>query len=103
MNISKLCYELYKIDWKKRNITPEIEADTMKDYYELLISDEIEPAEYTYDDYLDEHGYSGSLYVCYDEFCDIEYHNTDYMEQLLSNNVLISLYFADINSDDEDM
>lgn len=49
MKISELCYELYKVEWKRSHITPEIEMDSLKDYYEGLMDDY---SGYTYDDYM---------------------------------------------------
>lgn len=97
--ISKLCYELYKIDWKNSHmITKEREMDSIKDYYEGLVDND---TEYTYNDYLEEFGYDGELYVCYGEFCDIEYHDKEYMCSLLDNEELIAMYYKDIDTDDE--
>lgn len=99
MNISKLCYELYKVDWKHSHmITAEREMDSIKNYYEDLVDDK---DEYTYDDYIEEFGYDGQLYVCYEEFCDMEYHDKEYMCELLDNDELIKQYYADIENDDE--
>lgn len=98
---SKLCYELYKVDWKHSHmITAEREMDSIKDYYEGLI-DLNNDEEYTYNDYLEDFGYDGELYVCYEEFCDMEYHDKEYMCSLLDNEVLIAMYYKDINTDDE--
>ena len=97
--ISKLCYELYKIDWKHSHmITKEREMDSIKQYYEGLVDSD---TEYTYNDYLEEFGYDGELYVCYEEFCDMEYHDKEYICGLLDNEKLIAMYYKDINTDDE--
>lgn len=96
MNISKLCYELYKIDWKYSHmITKDTEMDNIKNYYDGLIDDD---SEYTYDDYLEEFGYDGELYVCYDEFLDNEYFEEDYMKELLDNEKLYNKYLEDLRS-----
>ena len=92
MDIRKLCYELYKIDWKHSHmITKEREMDSIKDYYEGLIDNE-----YTYEDYIEEFGYDGELYVCFEEFCDAEYYDVDYMRTLLDNDKLINIYHKNI-------
>ena len=91
--ISKLCYELYKVDWKHSHmITTEREIDSIKDYYEEVGYD----AEYTYNDYLEEFGYDGDLYACYEEFLDAEYLDKDYICGLLDNKELIAMYYEDI-------
>lgn len=97
MDIRKLCYELYKIDWKHSHmITKEREMDSIKDYYEGLIDND---SEYTYEDYIEEFGYDGELYVCFEEFCDAEYYNVDYMRTLLDNDRLINIYHEDIEEE----
>lgn len=105
--ISKLCYELYKVDWKHSHmITAEREMDSIKNYYEAVKDVSVpyftvDGMEYTYNDYLEEFGYDGELYVCYEEFCDMEYHDKDYMCSLLNNEELIAMYYEDINTDYE--
>ena len=95
--IGYLCYELYKIDWKRSHmITPEIENDSVKDYYEYLITDNIDEEDYTYNDYIDEFGYNGELYVCFEEFWENEYLDEDYICGLLDNKKLVAMYHADI-------
>lgn len=97
MDIRKLCYELYKIDWKHSHmITKEREMDSIKDYYEGLIDND---SEYTYEDYIEEFGYDGELYVCFEEFCDAEYYDVDYMRTLLDNDRLINIYHEDIEEE----
>ena len=96
MDIRKLCYELYKIDWKHSHITKEREMDSIKDYYEGLVDN---GSEYTYEDYIEEFGYNGELYVCFEEFCDAEYYNVDYMRTLLDNDRLINIYHEDIEEE----
>ena len=96
MNIRKLCYELYKIDWKHSHITKEREMNSIKDYYEGLIDND---NEYTYEDYIEEFGYDGELYVCFEEFCNAEYYDVDYMRTLLDNDKLINIYHEDIEEE----
>lgn len=98
--IKQLCYELYKIDWKHSHmITKEREMDSIKKYHEILddLTSLVDDTEYTYDDYLEEFGYNGELYVCYDEFCDAEYQDKEYMCSLLGDNKkLVDVYYEDI-------
>jgi hypothetical protein len=82
-------------------ITADREMDSIKDYYEFISLEDIDHVLYTYNDYLEEFGYDGELYVCYEEFCDMEYHDKEYMCSLLSSAGLISMYYKDINTDDE--
>lgn len=103
MNISELAYELYKQDWIDSNTTKEMRLNAVKEYYEY-IQDCIKENEDidTFEEFLDECGYGeGSLYVCYDEFCDMEYHDKEYMCELLKDDHLIQQYYADIENDYE--
>ena len=93
--IRKLCYELYKVDWKYTHmITAQREIDEIKNYYADLVDSDME---YTYNNYLEEFGYNGELYVSYDEFLDNEYLDEDYMRKLLDDEQLIVVYLQDVN------
>lgn len=95
--ISKLCYELYMVDWKRNHmITVDREMDSIKDYYEFIVESDYNENLYTYDDYIEEFGYDGELYVCYDEFLENEYLEDDYICGLLDNEKLIAMYYKDI-------
>lgn len=96
-NIRKMCYELYKVDWKHSHmITREIEMDTIKDYFKGLVDDD---TAYTYNDYLEEFGYSGGeIYASYEEFLDAEYQDDKYMCSLLDNYSLILAYHKDMKT-----
>lgn len=101
--ISKLCYELYKIGWKQYHIDAERERKSIKDYYEFLMEEEDEDVNvftYTYNDYLEEFGYDGELYVCYEEFCETEYLEEDYIRVLLNDESLLKMYYEDIKQED---
>lgn len=89
MNIKKIAYELYKLDWKNSHITSEIEMNSLREY---ALTSFYGQSDYTYEDYLEDTGYNGELYVCFDEFVDNEYQDKDYMIHLFRSNQLISLY-----------
>lgn len=96
--IRELCYELYKVDWKHSHmITAQREMDSIMDYYECVTDSNFE--EYTYNDYLEDFGYQGELYACYDEFLDAEYRDVDYMRALLDDDKLVNLYHKDIEEE----
>lgn len=93
--ISRPCYELYKVDWKRNHmITADREMDSIKDYYDGLA--DMDDTEYTYEEYLVEFGYNGELYVCYEEFLETDYLEDDYICGLLNNEELIAMYYKDI-------
>lgn len=93
MDIKKLCYELYKKDWVNSHISKARQYEAIRDYFEGLVDDE---EEYTFDEYIEEYGYDGELYVCFDEFLDEEYLEEKYMCKLLKKKPLIKLYYSDI-------
>lgn len=83
MNIKRMCYELYKVDWKRsHNITAEKEMEAIRDYFFGLV-DAYDV--YTYEDYLNDFGYDGELYVCYEEFLENEYQDEEYMREILDD------------------
>lgn len=92
--IRQLCYELYKTDWKHDMISKEREMDSLKSYYEYM--EDMAFEEYTYNDYLEEFGYNEQLYVCYEEFLENEYLETNYIKHLLKNDKLFKLYLEDL-------
>ena len=98
MKISELCYELYKEDWKWLfGVSRNAEQRYLIDYYLYTLS---EDDSITYEEYIEEYGYSGNLYVCYDEFLDNEYRDEEYMLALLSNKMLQEEYLKDIKGID---
>ena len=93
--MKKLCYELYKIDWKKSHgITEKQEMDVVKGYFETQMSPDADE-DYLFEEYLEDVGYGGELYVCFDEFVESEYADKKYIKTLLDNHHLYNLYLAD--------
>ena len=91
-DIKKLCYELYKLDWKREHgITHDMTTDALKSYYEEFSED------YSFEDYLRDFGYEGKVYVCFDEFLANEYLEEEYICKLLDNTNLIDLYLQNIH------
>lgn len=96
-DIKKFCYELYKLDWKiEHNITLGMVSDEIKKYQTLILAGEF-CSDYTFDEYLEEYGFAGEIYVCFDEFLDNEYLEEDYIRKLLDNTNLIDLYLQDVH------
>lgn len=97
MNIKKLCYKLYKEDWKLLSgISRNAEQRYLIDYYLYTLS---EDNGITYEEYIEEYGYNGELYACYDEFLDNEYLEEEYILSLLQNKILQEEYLKDIRED----
>lgn len=92
--IQNLCYELYKVDWKHSHmISKEREMDVIKNYYEEGIFFAYEGS---FTSYLEEVGYDGELYVCFEEFMETEYQDEEYILLLLANDRLSKLYLEDL-------
>ena len=83
MTIRELAYELYKMDWMRR-ISCGIQMDTLKDYYQETTEEDREV--YTFEDYVLEYGYSGQLYVGFNEFVRAEYLDEFYMKSIFYKN-----------------
>ena len=99
MRISEIAYELYKQNWVDTHTTREMRLDVLREY--CSCNEELDL--YSFDDWINEVGYgSGSLYVCYGEFCDAEYRDERYMCELLYDERLIQLYKADIQERTKD-
>jgi hypothetical protein len=97
-NLKEIAYELYKMHWTRENISKESQLAEYRLYrLELLEEydeDSLDWDSYipTFEDWLFDNGYGGSLYVCFDEFIDAEYQDVDYMSYLLGNSVFWKAY-----------
>ncbi len=91
--IEDLAYELYKVDWM-RSISAKRQAKALKNWYKE--TDEEEREDYTFEDYLDEVGFDGEIYACYDEFLDNEYQDEEYMQKLLGSKKLFAEYLKSL-------
>ncbi len=92
--ISGLCYELYKNDWMKR-ISPQQKADLLKNWYQETECEN--RGVFTPENFLDEVGYDGNFFVCFEEFLENEYLNKKNMKELLDNDELYAEYEADLS------
>lgn len=70
-NLRKYAYELYKTEWINR-ISTERQLDVIRSYIKERISDGFDVNE-NFEEYLNERGFDGELYCCYDEFIESEY------------------------------
>lgn len=102
MRISEIAYELYKMDWIAQHVTREAERDTYREYfkyraYQLAHGEEVD----TYEEWLFDIGFPGGmLYSCYEEFCDGEYHDRDFIAYLFGNEEeFVKEYLEDIKDD----
>ncbi len=77
---SQVLYEMYKVHWMER-IASEMVLDELRNYYEAI--SEYPDSYSNFDDYIFENGYCGSLYVCFDEFCQTELLDQEFMYELI--------------------
>lgn len=93
----KRCYELYQLDWMMTHGYSLQDAFNMlrEGYAEGCASGNIDGGtgcDNDFDmleDYFEEQGFNGELFVCEEEFYEAEYLDTDYMEYLLPKEMLI--------------
>lgn len=81
MDIKKIAYEKYKLDWMLNH------GYTLDDLISVL-SDCIEEAKedlaVVFDVWESDYGFGSEIWVCFDEFIDNEYQNSAYMWKLLN-------------------
>lgn len=102
IDIKVLCYDLYKADWERR-ISAQTRAASIVEYHEDIASGDFEG---NYEDWLFENGYGGQIYVCFDEFLDIEFLDADYIEALLEGfdaSCYLELYHESLDEAELDM
>ena len=105
MTIKEKAYQLYKLDWLNSH------GYTMEDiiYRVMSILDENDfdfknfnmsgnDARYVLD-LLEEIGFNGEIYVCFDEFLNNEYQDEGYIMALLDNEALFEEYLKDIEEE----
>lgn len=84
MDITKIAYEKYKLDWMIQH------GYTLKDLITELENmreeDEDASLETLFEDWEDEYGFDSEIWACYDEFMDIEFYDSEYMASLLTSN-----------------
>lgn len=81
MNIRKIAYEKYKLDWMLQH------GYTLKDLVSELsgcMGEEDEDLITTFDIWESDYGFGSEIWACFDEFIDNEYQDEDYMKQLLN-------------------
>lgn len=96
MTIRELAYELYKMDWMRR-ISCGVQMEVLKEYYQETTEEDREV--YTFEDYVLEYGYSGQLYVGFNEFLRAEYLDEFYMKSIFyKNDKLFKEYQEDLKT-----
>jgi len=83
-----IAYDLYKEHWKLNHLKPDTEYNTLCEYADELSNidestDTNNILKSDYDKFITEYGYHDECYVCYDEFLNNEYKDSDYMKEIL--------------------
>ena len=87
MKFRELLYEIYKVDWKRSHIIfPQREIDVIVDFYEAKNEGDIDE-NMTIAEYIEDVGYSGELYVSFNEFLENEYTDGQYMNFLIEGYI----------------
>ena len=97
-DIAQIAYEKYQLDWmKNHNCSLEELVNHLDSIWNERFSydeENISPGE-AFATFEEDYGFNGSLYVCFDEFFNAEYTDSEYMEYLLSEDEFSS-YQEDI-------
>lgn len=81
--IEVTAYKKYKEYWlKERPYSKEFMNQIVSEYLEEC--KERDDENYSFEEYIDEHGYHGECYVCFEEFLMYEYQDDDFMKELLT-------------------
>ena len=84
----RFCYDLYKLDWVNGHVSIELQLDTRVKWFN-------EDGETPFEQWVEEHGYEGQIYVGYAEFLDTEFLSPEYMEYLLyCDDTLLDIWEA---------
>lgn len=94
-NIRTTAYEKYQHDWMiSQGIGEEALDKAVQDY---ILDTKENNHETAFSEWLFEHGFGGSIWVCYDEFLGAEYQDQEYMAYLLTEDEY-EKYLADISN-----
>lgn len=83
-NIKNLLYDLYKENWMYENVPAAERLDVFREYTTIQLTED-QPYK-SFDEYISDNGYRGSLYVCKDEFLQNEYQDREYIQNLLEES-----------------
>lgn len=90
------CYELYQLDWlMTHGYSLQDVINVLREGYAECCSSNLINQHTDWDEdfdsveeYFEEQGFNGTMFVCEDEFYDCEYQDTEYMEYLLTEDML---------------
>lgn len=83
----RFCYNLYKREWLNKHIPHCVQQRTYAEFFQSMLwedRDPLNPNACSYEEYIEEYGFDGMIYSCFNEFLDNEYQDASYMQGLLS-------------------
>ena len=105
VDLKSFCYKLYQLDWKGKNrITPQDEADVMKEYLKIYPPEKFttaNPPDETFEEYLWKHGYEGRFWHSYEYFCENIYTAAPYISEMLCGTGHFDEYLKETSNRDE--
>lgn len=105
ITISMIAYMLYTQEWVSTHTTLKERLQAIKNYcayIEDILETEPETEIPSFSEWLENFGYEGEIYVCFEEFRNTEYHDKDYILSLLGDDEeLIQRYHQDLETDEE--
>lgn len=86
-----IAYDLYVEEWLREHISTERLLNALRNYHKGVLSGDYSP-EYDFNAYVQESGFDGELYVCFDEFIESEFEDREYMYELLEDETFVQAY-----------
>lgn len=84
MDIKKIAYEKYKLDWMIAH--GYTFADIMNELNDMQEEEPDTCVSNLFSDWEYEFGFGSEIWVCYDEFLEYEFNDKDYMKSLLNED-----------------
>lgn len=81
MSRRKRAYEAYKLDWMIRH--GYALTDLVKEVSAYMREAEEDDVVFSFNIWELEYGFNGEIWACYEEFCENEYQDKEYIKQLL--------------------
>ena len=79
--IDRIIYEIYKTDWLNRHTTTKSHMRNVLEY--AIEASQTPDSNQTYEEWVEENGILGSLYVCFNEFLQYEYLDENFIKGLI--------------------
>lgn len=100
MNIREIAYAKYQLDWMMEHGYSIVDLITALRQHQTEDPEDFDqlsyPIDCLFEEWEEDSGFNGELWVCFDEFCDAEYEAAEYMSGLLTEEEFVA-YLADRN------